>query len=130
MNRCLQDCGKVATRALALAQGALRDVLTRIYSDEVGHARAGWRLLASALEDEPWRKADLRAYLPVALDEMVRFELKHIPVGRGAHEPSTRWPEQSLRWGLCSGQRARSLLFACVDRVLAPRLAQLLASSR
>ena len=110
-----------------MREGPLRELLTEIYRDEVGHARAGWRLLERVLRTQPERKADLSRYLPVALEEMIRFELEHLPLSGPAQAAASRWPQGSKRWGLCSGQRARRLLFATVEEVLAPRLDQLLA---
>ena len=46
---CLSETVAVAligAERLEMPNGELRDLLTRIWADEIGHARFGWRLLA------------------------------------------------------------------------------------
>ena len=98
---------------------ALRELLTRIWADEIGHARFGWRFVhahVSAL-DEASRRG-LCAYLRVALDHLEEHELAHLPI---AATPAAG----GERYGLCSGAEARALFYDTVQKVIEPALAQL-----
>ncbi|MBK8713548.1 MAG: ferritin-like domain-containing protein [Deltaproteobacteria bacterium] len=105
-----------AERSLMPA-GPLRQLLTEIWADEVGHARFGWRLLATvdASLDASMR-ARLRDYVEVALAHLVAHELAHLPL----IEP----PRAGASLGLCNGRDARSLLFDAIDTVILPGLAR------
>lgn len=96
--------------------GELRELLTRIWADEIGHARFGWTLLSlhapQLTRDE---RARLASYLPVALRHLERHELAHLP-DRGDHGAG------SSELGLCSGRDARVLFYATIERVILPRL--------
>ncbi len=95
-----------------MPEGPLRELLTGIWADEVGHARFGWRTVALLL---PTLDADEReaviAYLPVAFEHLERHELEHLP------ETAHASPD-SEKYGLCSGQGARELFYATVDRAV------------
>jgi hypothetical protein len=96
--------------------GELRELLTQIWSDEIGHARFGWRLVAEVLPSmTDDARARTSAYLRVALRELERHELAHLPdsPGRG---------EAGKAIGLCSGRDARKLFYATVEQVILPRL--------
>ena len=70
----------------AARPNALRALLTRIWADEIGHARFGWRLLerlSKSLTDEERRA--IREYVPTALEHLVAHEHAHLPE-RGAPE--------------------------------------------
>jgi hypothetical protein len=51
------------------------------------------------------------AYLPVAFEHLERHELEHLP------ETAHASPD-SEKYGLCSGQGARELFYATVDRAV------------
>ncbi|HVH43455.1 MAG TPA: hypothetical protein VM925_13970 [Labilithrix sp.] len=64
-----------------MPDGELKELLTRIYADEVGHSRFGWRTLgrlAPTLDDGT--KQRLGDYLEVAFAHLVEHELAHLPV--------------------------------------------------
>lgn len=96
--------------------GMLRTQLTRIWADEIGHARFGWvlvpRLLPSFGAQE---RARLGEYLAVAFAHLERHELAHLPL---AASP----PPEGVALGLCSGADARALFYATVAEVIVPRL--------
>lgn len=102
-----------------MPEGELRDLLTEIWADEIGHARFGWRLV-NALLPRMTDEARLRtsAYLRLALRHLESHELAHLPddVGPG---------ERGNAVGLCSGRDARTLFYATVERVILPRLTAL-----
>ena len=98
-----------------LPEGPLKELLTRIWSDECGHAHAGWKLVAELLPDDPALKERLGDYLEVALGHLERHELAHLPAG-------AVWPEGAEAWGLCSGGEARELFDATVQDVILPGL--------
>ena len=98
----------------------LRALLTRIWADEIGHARFGWRLLERHARSLVCAERDaIRAYLPIAFDHLVAHEHAHIPA-HGA-------PVGGEALGLCSGIDARALLDETIDEVIAPRIQDLLA---
>jgi hypothetical protein len=98
-----------------MPEGPLRELLTSIYADEVGHARFGWRLLESVA---PTLSADERLaierYLPVALAHLTHHELSHLP--------EVDAPTRGEELGLCSGRDARELFFDTVESVIVPGL--------
>jgi hypothetical protein len=110
----------IAAERLEMPEGELRELLTRIWADEIGHARFGWRLLERVAPslDEIERKA-LVDYVPVALAHLEAHELAHLP-DRDA-------PPGGERLGLCSGREARELLDETIREVIVPRLRALLA---
>jgi hypothetical protein len=115
---CMSETVAVAligAERLEMPEGELRALLTRIWADEIGHARFGWRLLermAPSLTDE--ERAAVRAYLPVAFAHLEAHERAHLPA-RGA-------PPGGEALGLCSGLDARVLLRETIDEVIAPRI--------
>ena len=104
-----------------MPEGPLRDVLTRIWSDEVGHARAGWRLLDALLEEgsrtDPGLADRLSNWLRTAFAHLETHELEHLP------ETATFGPE-AAPWGLCSGREARTLFRQTVEQVIVVALEQ------
>ncbi len=106
----------VGAERLEMPSGELRDLLTGIYSDEVGHSRFGWRLLgALAPELDAATKDRLGDYLEVAFESLVEHELAHLPL---ASEP----PPEGAELGLCSGSDARRLFLDTVEHVIVPAL--------
>jgi hypothetical protein len=116
---CLSETVAVAligAERLEMPAGELRDLLTRIFSDEVGHARFGWLLLREvtpALDDAA--RARLGDYLSLAFAHLESHELSHLP--REAAPP----PEAAAL-GLCHGADARALFFDTVREVIVPGL--------
>ena len=118
---CMSETVAVAligAERLEMPEGELRALLTRIWADEIGHARFGWRFmerLAKSLTHE--EREAIRAYLPIAFAHLEAHEHAHIPP-RGA-------PEGGECLGLCSGIDARMLLRETIDEVIAPRIQSL-----
>jgi hypothetical protein len=99
-----------------MPEGELRDLLTRIWADEVGHARFGWTLVPRLLPRVgAAERQRLDAYLAVAFAHLERHELAHI-------SPSASPPPEGAALGLCSGSDSRALFYATVDEVIVPRL--------
>ncbi len=121
---CMSETVAVAligAERLEMPEGELRALLTRIWADEIGHARFGWRLLervAPRLDDE--ERASIARYVPVALEHLEAHELAHLP-DRVA-------PSGGERLGLCSGKDARVLLYETIEEVIVPRLRALRVS--
>jgi hypothetical protein len=116
---CLSESVAVAligAERLEMMEGSeLHSLLTTIYSDEVGHARFGWKLLeryGATLSDQ--ERAAIERYLPTAFAHVIKHELSHLP-----DVPS---PEGGACLGLCSGHDARELLFETIERVIRPGL--------
>lgn len=109
----------IGAERLEMEEGPLKELLTRIYADEVGHARFGWSLLAREASnlDEAARHR-LGAYLAVAFAHLEAHELSHLPE---AFEP----PPDGASLGLCSGREGRTLFYETVDDVIVPRLEDL-----
>jgi hypothetical protein len=107
----------IGAERLEMPEGSLRELLTKIWSDEIGHARFGWTFVAREL---PGLDADERVavdrYLPIAFAALESHELAHIPV-------ETSWPEEASAYGLCDGADARVLFFETVTDVIVPQLA-------
>ncbi len=116
---CLSETVAVALIGAERAEmpdGELRDLLTRIWADEIGHARFGWSFVereVPRLDDAA--RARLSLYLRVAFRHLERHELAHLPVG-------SRPPREGVRLGLCDGRAARNLFYATVTRVIVRRL--------
>jgi hypothetical protein len=117
---CLSETVAVAligAERLEMPLGDLRELLTRIWADEIGHARFGWRLLARVAPTlAEATKARLGDYLAVAFAHLVAHELDHLPVG-------SRPPAEGAALGLCDAAAARRLFFATVTDVIVPGLA-------
>lgn len=106
----------IGAERLEMPDGELRTLLTKIYADEVGHSRFGWRTLgrlAPMLDRET--KERLGDYLVVAFAHLVEHELGHLPI---ASQP----PPDGVVYGLCSGLEARALFFETVEKVIVPGL--------
>lgn len=106
-----------------MPQGPLRELLTAIYADEVGHARFGWRLLEQVA---PTLRCDERTaierYLPVALAHLEQHELSHLP--------NVDAPACGAALGLCSGREARELFYETVESLIIPGLERWFRVSR
>lgn len=99
-----------------MPEGELRELLTGIWSDEVGHARFGWRLvqeLVPSLDDAA--KKRLEVYLAVAFEHVERHELAHLPL-------ESKPPAEGAELGLCSGSDARELFYATIQEAVIPGL--------
>jgi len=118
---CLSETVAVAligAERLEMPASELRDLLTRIWADEVGHARFGWRLLTRLAPTlDASTKARLADYLAVAFAALVDHELAHLPL-------SSCPPPEGAALGLCSGAAARELFFATVITVIVPGIEQ------
>ncbi|MDC3962012.1 ferritin-like domain-containing protein [Polyangium jinanense] len=116
---CLSETVAVAligAERIEMPAGELRDLLTQIYADEVGHSRFGWRMLdalSQRLDDEI--KERLGDYLEVAFAHLEEHELAHLPEG-------SLPPPEGVVYGLCSGPDARGLFFDTVEQVIVPGL--------
>ncbi len=109
----------IGAERLAMPEGELRDLLTTILADEVGHARFGWGLVARHVPDlDPAARLRLGAYLRVALAHLESHELAHLPVDAYP-------PPEGAALGLCSGAEARELFYETVQGVILPRLRSL-----
>lgn len=104
----------IGAERMEMPAGELRDLLTKIYADEVGHSRFGWRTLArlAPLLDAA-AKERLGDYLEVAFPHLVEHELAHLPL---ASQP----PPEGVAYGLCSGSDARALFMDTVHAVIIP----------
>jgi hypothetical protein len=100
-----------------MPEGELRELLTTIWADEIGHSRFGWSLVAGHAPalGRPAR-ARLGAYLRVAFRHLEEHELSHLPESTGAERADL---------GLCDGRTARALFHATVTDVIVPRLESL-----
>jgi hypothetical protein len=106
----------IGAERLEMPAGELRDVLTSIYADEIGHSRFGWRTLARLAPSlDRATKERLGDYLEVAFAALVEHELAHLPV-------SSRPPEEAVAYGLCSGPDARALFFDTLVDAIIPAL--------
>jgi hypothetical protein len=96
--------------------GDLRDCLTRIWADEIGHARFGWRVVPGLLADlGRLARRRLETYLAVAFAHLERHELSHLSL-------VARPPPEGIALGLCSGADARTLFYATAAEVIVPSL--------
>ena len=119
---CLSETVAVAligAERLEMPEGELRELLSGIWADEIGHARFGWRVaqeLVPALGSTQRQRLSL--YLRVALRHLERHELAHLPL---ASQP----PAAGAALGLCSGAEARVLFYRTVEEAILPPLAAL-----
>jgi hypothetical protein len=106
----------IGAERIEMPPGELRDLLTTIYADEVGHSRFGWRLLAQVAPTlDAATKDRLGDYLEVAFAHLVEHELAHLP-------ERSRPPAEGVVYGLCSGPSARRLFLDTVEQVIVPGL--------
>ena len=106
----------IGAERLEMPEGELRELLTGIYADEVGHSRFGWRMLgALAPSLDASLKERLGDYLEVAFAALEEHELAHLPE---ASQP----PPEGVLLGLCSGPDARRLFADTVEQVIIPGL--------
>jgi hypothetical protein len=106
----------IGAERIEMPEGELRELLTRIYADEVGHSRFGWRTLGRLAPSlDAATKDRLGDYLEVAFDHLVEHELSHLP-------ESSQPPTEGVALGLCSGPDARKLFFDTVEQVIVPGL--------
>lgn len=113
----------IGAERLEMPPGPLRELLTRIYADEIGHARFGWTLLeqvAPTLSDD--ELAALERYLPVAFAHLEHHELSLLP--------NVNAPPNGKVLGLCSGHDARALFYETVEQIIRPGLARLTLARR
>jgi hypothetical protein len=120
---CMSETVAVAligAERLEMPEGTeLRALLTRIWADEIGHARFGWRLLERLGPTLTQEERDaVEAYLPIAYAHLEAHELAHLPPRPG--------PAGGEALGLCSGIDARTLLRETIDEVISPRLGMLI----
>ena len=124
---CLSETAAVAligAERLRMQPGPLRDLMSRIYGDEVGHARFGWRVVAELVPtvDEAMRER-LSGYLAIAFAHVEAHELAHLP---DSYDP----PVEGHALGLCRGRDARRLLYDTIDEVMIPGLERVGLSAR
>jgi hypothetical protein len=116
---CMSETVAVAligAERLEMPEGELHELLTGIWSDEVGHARFGWRIMHREVPElDAAAKRRLEAYLRVAFRHVEEHELAHLPV---ASQP----PPEGVVLGLCSGSDARVLFYETIDEVIIPQL--------
>jgi hypothetical protein len=113
----------IGDERLQMPAGELRDLLTGIYADEVGHARFGWRLVRSLAPGLDARtRARLSIYLRVAFGHLEAHELSHLPM-----RPA---PKDGEVLGLCSGCEARELFFETVGSIIVPGLEEIGLAAR
>lgn len=106
----------IGAERIEMPQGELHDLLTRIYADEVGHSRFGWRTLGRLAPTlGPALKDRLGDYLVVAFEHLVEHELAHLP-------ESSQPPPEGVALGLCSGPDARKLFLDTITEVIVPGL--------
>lgn len=97
-----------------MPDGELRELLTRIWADEIGHSRFGWRIVESHVPTLDRRaRARLGVYLRVAFRALEAHEIDHLPI--------TDTPEDAAL-GVCNGRDAQALFYATVEQVIVPRL--------
>jgi len=106
----------IGAERLEMPEGPLRELLSRIWSDEVGHARFGWRYLARVLPTlEPHEVDAVSRYLAVAFAAVEAHELAHIPI-------TNPWAAEAATYGLCDGNDARTLVYETFTEVIVPQL--------
>jgi hypothetical protein len=106
----------IGAERLEMPSGELRDLLTGIYADEVGHSRFGWRMLGILAPTlDATTKERLGDYLEVAFAALEEHELAHLP-------ESSQPPPEGVELGLCNGSDARRLFLDTVEDVIVPGL--------
>ena len=105
----------IAAERAEMPEGPLRDLLTDLWSDEVGHARFGWGVVRARVPDLSVEgRSRLGAYLAVAFRHLEAHELSHLPLN-APHAGGAVL-------GLCSGSDARELFYETVETVIVPNL--------
>lgn len=116
---CLSETVAVAligAERLEMPEGSLRDLLSRIWADEVGHARFGWRVMQELLPKlATEQRSRLSLYLRLALRHLELHELAHLPL-------TSQPPASGVALGLCSGADARILFYRTVEEAILPPL--------
>ncbi|MEC7984956.1 MAG: ferritin-like domain-containing protein, partial [Myxococcota bacterium] len=106
----------IGAERLEMPEGELKELLTKIYAEECGHANFGWRLLGDLLKKGDAALCErLNAYLKVAFAHLEQHELAHLPIDSVP-------PPEGVKLGLCSGVDARVLFYATVEQVIIPGL--------
>lgn len=106
----------IGAERLEMPSGELRDLLTGIYADEVGHSRFGWRMLGILAPTlDATTKERLGDYLEVAFASLEEHELAHLP-------ESSQPPPEGVELGLCNGSDARRLFLDTIEDVIVPGL--------
>jgi hypothetical protein len=109
----------IAAERIEMPEGPLRDFLTSIWSDEIGHARFGWGIVARFVPTvDAQARARLNRYLAVAFRHFEEHEMGHVPA-------SFVPPIGGTTVGLCEGRDARALVYDTVHDVIIPRLTEL-----
>lgn len=105
----------IGAERLEMPDGPLREVLTGIWADEIGHARFGWQLVHAEVPSLPAAARErLGDYLVVAFAHAEEHELEHLPL-----QPA---PAGGEALGLCSGYEARALFYETITSVVVPGL--------
>lgn len=116
---CMSETVAVAligAERLEMPEGALRDLLSQIWADEIGHARFGWAIVNEEVPKlSPKAKERLADYLCVAFAHVEEHELAHLPT-------SSTPPPEGAALGLCRGADARVLFLDTITEVIIPRL--------
>lgn len=124
---CLSETVAVAligAERLEMPEGELRELLSGIWADEIGHARFGWRVAQELLPLlSSQQRQRLSLYLRVALRHLEQHELAHLPL---ASQP----PATGVALGLCSGADARVLFYQTVEGAILPPLEALGLAAR
>ena len=115
---CLSETVAVALIGAERAEmpsGRLRQLLTRIWPDDVGHARFGWQLVNTRVPLLPLEVRErLGVYLGVAFAHTEDHELAHLPLRAR--------PDDGEVLGLCGGAEARELFYETIETVIVPGL--------
>lgn len=105
----------IGAERIEMPEGELRDLLTKIWADEVGHARFGWKLVGKLAQGfDAAARERFGAYLRVAFAHLVEHELAHLA--------DARPPAEGAALGLCDGLAARDLFFDTVTTAIVPGL--------
>ena len=124
---CMSETVAVAligAERLEMPEGELHALLTRIWADEIGHARFGWALLGRELPSlDAAARARLDAYTAVAFAHVEAHELAHLPEGMAP-------PPEGAVLGVCNGSDARVLFYETIEEVIIPGLTAMGLSAR
>ncbi len=106
----------IGAERMRMPEGELRALLTRIYADEIGHARFGWGLVTRLVPGlDAAARERLGDYLAVAFAHLEEHELAHLPI-------TGPLPERAEDLGVCDGAEARELFYATIREAIVPRL--------